>query len=299
MANRHLSRSVALQSLFEWDFHGASSDTESFREIVTRDVEEFAPETKDTDFIFGLALGVVEKRDKIDQIIEKAAPDWPIAKISPIDRNVLRIGLYELLFGDPGEVPPKVAINEAIELAKGFGGETSGKFVNGVLGAVYKELGEPGKNQTSKKEKIDLSTLPTDMLVGALVYARHEGVLYIGLVHDIFGKWTLVKGHMQDNESQIDAVKRKVRAELGAETVAVGVELGVNAYGATDPEKGKIRKEVHYYLVEGAYGDLSPEKSGGLDDARWFPVADVPSLTLYDDMLPIVTKGIATLLEVK
>jgi len=96
---------------------------------------------------------VLKKRAVIDEIIEKAAPDWPIDKISIIDRNILRIGLTELLFGDRKEVPPKVAINEAIELAKTFGGENSGKFVNGVLGAVYKEIGEPGKEQISKKKK--------------------------------------------------------------------------------------------------------------------------------------------------
>ncbi len=104
--------------------------------------------------LFFLLIDQVLKKHKvIDEIIEKAAPDWPIDKISIIDRNILRIGLTELLFGDRKEVPPKVAINEAIELAKTFGGENSGKFVNGVLGAVYKEIGEPGKSKSVKKRK--------------------------------------------------------------------------------------------------------------------------------------------------
>ena len=88
---------------------------------------------------------------KIDKIIEKSAPEWPIEQITIVDRNVLRIGLYELLYANKEEVPPKVAINEAIELAKSFGGESSGKFINGVLGTVYKEIGGP-ENEKPKKE---------------------------------------------------------------------------------------------------------------------------------------------------
>jgi N utilization substance protein B len=105
-------------------------------EIFARNAEEFAPGMGDFSFMETLLKGVIEKQKDLDLVIEKAAPDWPIDKISVIDRNILRIGLYELLFADRGQVPPKVAINEAIELSKTFGGETSSKFVNGVLGAV-------------------------------------------------------------------------------------------------------------------------------------------------------------------
>ena len=151
MANRHLSRSIVLQSLFEWDF--GSKNSSEVADIFVRNANEFAPGLSDFSFMENLLKGVLEKQKDIDLIIEKAAPDWPIDKISLIDRNILRIGLYELLFADRSQVPPKVAINEAIELSKTFGGETSGKFVNGVLGAVYKELGEPGKDQTSGEKK--------------------------------------------------------------------------------------------------------------------------------------------------
>src|SRR5882724_4949838 len=155
MANRHLSRSIVLQTLFEWDF-GADKDMTP-EQMLARNIEEFGPGLDDSSFMSELFLGVVKKRTIIDEIIEKAAPDWPIDKISVVDRNILRIGLAELLFGDRKEVPPKVAINEAIELAKTFGGENSSKFVNGVLGAVYKELGEPNKEETSKKKKFNES----------------------------------------------------------------------------------------------------------------------------------------------
>ena len=138
MSSRHLSRSIAMQSLYEWDFYGKKPGQLST--IVARNIKEFGPGLKDPDFVRNLVQGVVSHLSEIDKIIEKAAPEWPINQIALVDRNVLRIGLYELLYAKKDEVPPKVAINEAIELAKGFGGENSGKFVNGVLGTVYKEI---------------------------------------------------------------------------------------------------------------------------------------------------------------
>lgn len=133
-----------MQSLYEWDFRGKKKD--SLKEILERDTKEFAAGLDDTTFIYQLTDGVMEHMPEIDKIIEKAAPQWPLEQIAIVDRNVLRVGLFELLFGNREEVPPKVAINEAIELAKSFGGESSGKFVNGVLGTVYREIGEPGKD---------------------------------------------------------------------------------------------------------------------------------------------------------
>jgi len=145
MANRHLSRSIAMQSLYEWDFKGMDSD--KLKKIVNQNIKEFGPGIEETDFIWQIINGVVDNLSKLDKIIEKSAPEWPIDQITIVDRNVLRIGLCELLFGNRKEVPPKVAINEAIELAKTFGGESSGKFINGVLGTVYREIGEPGKDE--------------------------------------------------------------------------------------------------------------------------------------------------------
>src|SRR3990170_4717054 len=163
MATRHLARSIVLQTLFEWDFRALKqSDIEP---IIARNEKEFAPglEEESSKFIRDLIGLVIKNKEVIDQIITKAAPEWPLEKISAVDRNVLRLGLAELLFGDRTQVPPKVAINEAIELAKNFGGENSGKFINGVLGTVYKqlqesELKEPGAEQLEeKKEKEEIS----------------------------------------------------------------------------------------------------------------------------------------------
>lgn len=138
MASRHLARSIILQSLYEWDFY--TGKKEDLDKILKRDIEKFGPDMEDLDFIEKLAQGILKNLSKIDKIIRVSAPERPIEQISIIDRNVLRIGLFELLYAEKKEVPPKVAINEAIELAKNFGGENSGKFVNGVLGTVFKNL---------------------------------------------------------------------------------------------------------------------------------------------------------------
>jgi N utilization substance protein B len=296
MGNRHLSRSIVLQSLFEWDFNNIPEA--DIDEIMDRNVEEFAPGVGDASFIKDLAKNILSKQKDIDAIIEKAAPEWPIDKISIVDRNVLRIGLYELLFAERSEVPAKVAINEAIELGKTFGGENSGKFVNGVLGAVYKEIGEPGKDEVTikkKKPKVDKSLMPIVKMIGGVVYAREGDEIYMALVHDIFGRWTLSKGRLEEGEDDHDGVKRKVLQEIGLE-VTPTVHLGSNEYVANDPERGKIRKQVNYYLAEAPYKDLSLGESGGLDDAQWFKLAEIVDLNMYDDILPIFTKAINILL---
>ena len=151
MANRHLQRSIAMQSLFEWDFQGRND--EKIEMITNRNIQEFAPGVEDALFVRSLVSGTLEKRKDIDALIEKCAPEWPLEQVTVIDRNILRLGIYELMFGNYNEVPPKVAINEAIELAKTFGGESSARFINGVLGTIYREMGEPMKDDTSKKEK--------------------------------------------------------------------------------------------------------------------------------------------------
>jgi transcription antitermination protein NusB len=127
-----------MQSLYEWDFSGKKP--EALKNIVEKNIQEFGPGLEDPTFVWQLITGTVQHLDEINKIIEKAAPEWPLDQITIVDRNVLRIGLFELLYGSKEEVPPKVAINEAIELAKTFGGESSGKFINGVLGTVYKEI---------------------------------------------------------------------------------------------------------------------------------------------------------------
>lgn len=297
MANRHLSRSIVLQSLFEWDFRG-QTDTK-VKEMIARNADEFAPGMGDLSFMEDLIQNIMSKRPDLDKIIEKAAPDWPIDKISVVDRNILRMGLYELLFANRDEVPAKVAINEAIELAKTFGGENSGKFVNGVLGSVYKEIGEPGKDAVSKKKikkivDIPYDQMPIQKLGGAVVYAKEGENIYLALVHDIFGHWTLSKGKVEETMDIKDGTVREIKEELGID-IKVKDDLGTNEYIASDPELGKLRKQVHYFLAEAPFETLKLGESGGLDDARWFKLGDILELNFYNDILPIVTKAITIL----
>ncbi len=298
MANRHLSRSIVLQSLFEWDFSGKPEDLKA---IIDRDTAEFAPGHNDGPFMYTLAETVQRKQSVIDDIIMKAAPEWPLEKISNVDRNILRMGLAELLFGDREQVPPKVAINESIELAKTFGGENSGKFVNGVLGAVYKEIGEPGKDQVSKpktpkvkapEEPIDITKLPIEAKGGGIVHARHDGVDYVALVHDVFGYWTLPKGGSEGEETIEQTAKREMEEKLGITIDTIGPEIGSIDYVASHPEKGKIRKMVVFYVAEAAYQELDLHTNGGLDKAQWFQLHEVVDLTIYDDILPLIAKAI-------
>lgn len=154
MSNRHLARTIAMQSLYQWDFLG--SHNEALPEIIEFNRVEFAPKFDDGGFVKELVDGVVENLSKIDGIITQFAPDWPIDSITIVDRNILRLGVYELKLSEA--VPSKVAINEAIELAKGFGGQSSGKFVNGVLGAIYKDMVAKGElksidTESSQKEE--------------------------------------------------------------------------------------------------------------------------------------------------
>lgn len=303
MANRHLARSVVLQVLFERDASNGSKEGHlSTQESEARLVDyakEFGARDSDMSFMKDLLNTVIVKQKEIDEVIKKAAPEWPLQKIAAIDRNILRLGLAELLYADRTQVPAKVAINEAIELAKTFGSASSGRFVNGVLGAVYIELGEPGKEEggARKKDAQRAGKMPIEELIGAVVYAREKEEIYLALVHDIFGHWTLSKGRLQEEESQEDGVVRKVMEEMGLSAL-VEDKLGENEYIANDSEKGgKKRRHATYYLAKADFRDLTLKKAGGLDDAQWFPIASVGDLNFYDDILPVVTRAINILAQ--
>jgi len=150
MSNRHLARAIAMQSLYQWDFLKTEDHEPSLATIVEHNKGEFAPDFDDKGFVAELAQGVLDRLDEINGLITKYAPDWPIDQITTIDRNILRLGVFELKFSP--NIPSKVAINEAIELAKTFGGESSGKFVNGVLGAIYRDMVDKGEIKEIDKE---------------------------------------------------------------------------------------------------------------------------------------------------
>ncbi len=155
MSNRHLARTIAMQTIYQWDFNHLSG--ENLDEVIAFHRKEFAPNFDDGGYVKQTIEGIMRELPKIDELIVHFAPNWPLESMTYIDRSILRLGTYELKCSDV--VPSKVAINEAIELAKSFGGEASGRFVNGVLGAIYKdmvakgELKEVDKQPVKKEEK--------------------------------------------------------------------------------------------------------------------------------------------------
>ena len=284
-----------MQTLFEWDFKNLNK--ENVGEVAERNMREFAPGVEDKKFVTNLLEGVLKNVPKLDEVISKAAPEWPIEKIALIDRNILRIGIYELLFSNRKEVPPKVAINESIELAKSFGGENSSKFINGVLGSIYREIGEPEKDGETKKIKdVPYEEMPVEKLGGAVVFARNGNDILLAFVHDVFGHWTLSKGRIEPSESEEIATAREIKEEMGID-IRIKDKLGENEYIASDPEKGKTRKQVKYFLAETDFQELKLCESGGLDDARWFKIQEIVDLNFYDDILPIITKAVNLILN--
>jgi len=175
MATRHLIRTVILQSLYEWDFYNQKHDLVA---ILDRNLTEFAPGIDEPEFAWKILKGIVDHIKDIDNVIAKAAPEWPLDRIAVIDRNILRIGLYELLYADKNEVPPKVAINESIELAKNYGGPNAARFINGVLGTIYRELGGEKKEEKSGNgeigEKIDKNRENVDKKAGEKVEKKNK-----------------------------------------------------------------------------------------------------------------------------
>ena len=155
MSNRHLARTIAMQTLFSWDFNGKQE--KDLNDLIEQNFKQFAPKFNDYGFVKCIINGVIKHKTEIDGYITKYATEWPLDQITIVDRNILRIGVYELIFDQ--DIPSKVAINEAIEIAKTFGGESSGKFVNGVLGAIYKDVAETIK-KTEKPQHIEESEIP-------------------------------------------------------------------------------------------------------------------------------------------
>ena len=312
MASRHQSRVVVLQSLFEIDFR--ERDKNDFEEILDHNIGEFYKDDVDKVYAKDLLDGILKKQKEIDEIIVKAAPEWPLEKIAMVDRNVLRLGLYELIFADKKEVPSKVAINEAIEVAKFFSSETSGKFINGVLGSVYKETyGDsekdlerhiPKKDQAKNKSKYeDMSeeekaTLPVVQVVGTFVYTHDkEGKMYLALVNDVFGFWTLAKGKLEEVETVETCSARKVKEELGIDSEFVKI-FDNNEYVASHPELKVVKKKVTYCISKTEFGPLTNKKDGGIRDVAWFDLDNILDLKLYGDMVPVFKHAFEALKDV-
>ncbi len=150
-SNRHLGRIVALQTLYEQDFRSEAGDTSfDLAAVLERNIARYRDTVEDTAFIKGLVEGVTDQREHLDELLQPLAPEWPIDQIARMDRVILRIGAYELLHNP--DIPPKVVINEAVELAKAFGGDNSSKFINGVLGTLLRQQQGEKPSAESTKE---------------------------------------------------------------------------------------------------------------------------------------------------
>ena len=290
MLGRHKIRTFVLQALFEIDFNSIKTRKEGV-EIVNRIVsdEEAVLDPASQKYLLTLFEGVLSKKKEIDEIIGEVAVEWPINKILIVDRNILRLSIFEILFGKDFETPPKVAINEAIELSKEFGGPSTSKFVNGILGTIYKN---------TDSEKVDSKVRKLKKSIGALAYAFTSDGIKFGILNDIFGKWTLSKCGILENETDDVAVRRVLKEELGIDCKKIK-SIGKNAYTAYHPEDGPIRNEVEYYLAECEYSDIKLKKSGGLKDADWFTQEEALNLPMYKDLEPMIHKAIKEVVERK
>lgn len=285
MASRHLSRIAALQALFAADIREKLS-FDLLKEVWERNIDSLAHGDEDKPFTEKILKGIAAKYAEIDAVIEKAAPQWPLHKIAAIDRNILRIGLYELLYGESLAVPPKVALNESIELAKTFGGDASSKFVNGVLGSVYREMGSPRKEEAAAiEEKAQAHS------AGVVVCAKEGDAWFVALVLDPFEKWTIPKSKRKEGELSMDTAVRAVHEELGLESLELEHALGEHEYEAHDPKEGKVKRTVGYFVGCAKKVPLASGKET-VQEVRWCSETEIEQLPIYEDLRSIIGSGI-------
>jgi transcription antitermination protein NusB len=231
---RHQSRMVILQSLYEWDF----DHEQNIEEILKRNIKSSGFKT-DEEFCLKIAKGVVKNIEKINKTIQKTAPDWPLEQIASIDRSILRLAIFELIFDE--EVPPKAAINEAVELGKEFGGENSGKFVNGVLGTIYRE-----SSRYVEEEDITLS--------GSIVYLKEDDEVSFLLIKED-GKWTLPKTEVNEGETWQEAAARAVKIKTGLAEAEIVEDFGeiknIEKKGSVT-----INKKTYLFLIKTGKKDI-------------------------------------------
>ena len=281
MANRHLARTIALQALFEWDFTKGKRKIEV---IVEHNKKEFAPDFDDQGFSLNLAKNVVKNQKKIDKLITEFAPEWPLDQIIATDRNVLRLGIYELKMVE--EIPPKVAINEAIELAKAFGGDSSGKFVNGVLGSIYKEMVKKGEKQSLSSQGIK------EISAGGMIYRQAEDGYYFVLILDAYDKWTFPKGHVEEGDELEDTALRELKEETGLKKLKVLDPIGETEVKVHKPGEKPFRKLIKYFLVEAKDEKLTIPKVTELKDVKWYPLNEAFDRLDYENAKEIFNNGL-------
>lgn len=289
--SRRDARILIVQTLFENDFHGKEPDGVELVRVFNRIAKEHNPTFIDNEFAKNILLGIAGKYSEINNIIEKVATNWPLDKIGSVDRNILRLGVFELLFGSEFDVPGRVALNEAIEVTKLFLGDSSRKFVNGVLGAVYLEVKDP-----NEKEPVPKKVLVKKSVGGVVFNITGEGEVRFAFVHDIFGRWTLSKGGLEEGEENEDGLRRVIKEEIGVD-IDILEKIGANSYVAHPPE-GPIRKDVTYFLARTDNETLTLKDASGLDEAKWFSYHEAKDIPLYPDLKQIIIDGMVKAIEV-
>jgi transcription antitermination protein NusB len=285
MSIRHESRKVLMQTLYELDTsHAFALPALEAKEILKRNMEYLSPGRYDVEFTCALFDTILERLITLDELIVKAAPEWPMNKINIVDRNVLRIGLSEMLFNPGKDVPPKVAIDEAIEVAKEFGGESSGKFVNGVLGAVYKELDVTEGVEKHKKLKKEYKS-------GLIVLRLDNDSVYIAMLMDKFKTYTLPRSDLEEGGDEAMVAKSSAVRDFGIE-IGEATFVDQHSYIAHHPEKGNIVKIIKYY-----YGVTNQMNFNGVNDEEilatvWVNYDDIDKIKIYKDLKPVIQKAI-------
>ncbi len=293
MLTRHSSREISLQSLFNLDsrYNLQEVSLEIQEEVYQNIIDSFHKDTEEDQFSKNIIIGVVKNLKEIDDIIIKTTPDWGIEKTAIIDRNILRLAIYELFFSD-AEVPSRVVINEAIEIAKTFGNKKSFKFISGVLGSIYEktDLKEKDIKESDKDKKIIV-----EKKVGAMPYYFKDGEVMFLLVHNVFNRWTLPKGTAEgNNKNEEISLENVLKEKLNIEG-QVGEKIGENEYrsGSTKTEVNK--KFISYYVFEVTNPNEIKvnENNKGLNNAKWFNLENFNQVEKYDDMKEIINKGVS------
>lgn len=268
---RHQSRMVVLQTLYEWDF----DEEKDIKEVLRRNIENSGFKVDD-EFCFKVAEGVIKNINIINDVIKKTAPEWPIEQIATIDRTILRVGIFELLYDK--EVPPKAVINEAVELGKEFGGENSGKFVNGVLGTVY-------RNSDRYEDE--------DMVIdaGGIIYRKDGGKTWFLLTKSLYDKWSFPKGKVEEGETWQETAAREIQEETGISEAEILGEVGEIKY--TDKSMGETtKKTVHFYLVKTSQEKTMPTPGAHIKEAKWMEKEDVIKSLDYPNLVDLFEKAL-------
>ena len=292
MTHRHLTRSVIVSVLYSLDVYPRET-TEQINELIDYVVEEFTTGSPDRQMVEQSVFGLIKKKVIIDDILNKATSNWYVSTMFTVDRNILRMCVYEMIF-DRATVHPKISISESVELALRYGWQSNRKFVNGVLGSVYRELAATDPSIETRRVAYQNrhagDEFPTEEKVSALVYSVKDNVVHMALVHDVWGYWTLPKGGAAEGEDTFTTCIREVSSEIGISITPTHI-LGENTYPTKHPEFGTIYKHTTYCLAHADHQKLFLVTSGGLDDAQWFPMDTVVDLRMYNDVVQMILKA--------